>query len=62
MKREQILETIRMLAHSQGFYGRLYNHLMEMQEYDEDSYEDTMTFLESQNLKDAVDLVMMLEG
>lgn len=59
MKREQILETIRMLAHSQGFYGRLYNNLMEM---DEDSYEDTMTFLESQNLKDAVDLVMMLEG
>ena len=58
MKREQILETIRSLAMSQGFYGRLYNNLMSDPEY----CEEAMAFLEAQNFKDPVDLILCIEG
>lgn len=58
MKREQILETIRSLSMSQGFYGRLYNDLMSDPEY----CEETMAFLETQNFKDPVDLILCIEG
>ncbi|MCI7555078.1 MAG: hypothetical protein MST00_06575 [Tenericutes bacterium] len=59
MKREEIMETIKSLASSQGFYGRLYRDLMEL---DEDEYDEVMTELESQNFKDGVDLVMFIES
>lgn len=58
MKREQILETIRRLAMSQGSYGRLYNDLMSDPEY----CEEAMAFLEAQNFKDPVDLILCIEG
>ena len=58
MKREEIMETIKSLASSQGLYGRLYRDLMEL---DEDEYDEVMTKLESQNFKDGVDLVMFIE-
>lgn len=57
MKREEIMETIKSLASSQGLYSRLYRDLMELDEYDE-----VMTELESQNFKDGVDLVMFIES
>ena len=44
MKREEIMETIKSLAGSQGFYGRLYGYLMEL---DEDEYNEVMAELES---------------
>lgn len=59
MKREEIMETIKSLASSQGLYSRLYRDLMEL---DEDKYNEVMTELESQNFKDAVDLIMFIEG
>lgn len=59
MKREEIMETIKSLASSQGLYGRLYRDLMEL---DEDEYDEVMTELESQNFKDRVDLVMFIES
>ena len=58
MKREQILETIRRLAMSQGSYGRLYNDLMSDPEY----CEEAMAFLEAQNFKDPIDLIFCIEG
>ena len=58
MKREEIMETIKSLASSQGFYGRLYRKLMEL---DEEKYNEVMTELESQNFKDGVDLIMYIE-
>ena len=58
MKREQILETIRSLAMSQGFYSRLYNDLMSNPEY----CDEVMTFLETQNFKDPIDLILCIEG
>lgn len=59
MKREEIMEIIKTLASSQGFYGRLYRDLMAL---DEEEYDEVMTELESQNFKDGADLVMFIEG
>ena len=58
MKREEIMETIKTLASSQGLYSRLYRDLMEL---DEEKYNEVMTELESQNFKDVVDLIMYIE-
>ena len=58
MKREEIMETIKTLASSQGLYSRLYRDLMAL---DEDKYNEVMTELESQNFKDGVDLIMYIE-
>lgn len=59
MNREQILSTFRSLAHSQGFYGRL---LEQIDSVDEETREAFLSDLESRNFKDAVDLVMWIEG
>ena len=56
MKANEILETIKMLAKSQGFYGRLLNAIETSEEG-----EDILAELESKNFKDPVDLVMFLE-
>lgn len=65
MKEKEILQTIKMLANSQGFYGRLYRDLMEMKnsdnEIDNANYYECIEELEKQNFKDGVDLVLYLE-
>ena len=59
MNREQILDTFRSLAMSQGFYGRL---LEQIYSVDEEAREAFLSDLESRNFKDSVDLVMWIEG
>lgn len=57
MNKQEILSSIKSLASSQGFYGRLYEQLT-------DESEDSERFLselEAQNFKDSVDLIMYLE-
>ena len=49
---EQIMAVIRSLAESQGYYGRLYNELREMQTNDPEKGEDVKNMLEVQNFKD----------
>lgn len=58
---EQILAAIRSLAESQGYYGRLYNELQEMQTNDPDQWEEVKNTLEAQNFKDSLDMVMYFE-
>lgn len=58
MKKEEILSAIRSLAASQGFYGKLLM-LLTSEEPDSIAYLD---YLEEQNFKDCVDLVMFLES
>lgn len=58
MKKEEILSAIRSLATSQGFYGRLLI-LLTSDEPDAVAY---LNYLEEQNFKDTVDLVMFLES
>lgn len=59
MKRDEILETIRSLTQSQGSYGRL---LQDLEKMPKELYNTVMADLEAQNFKDAVDLVMYIEG
>lgn len=53
MNKEEILNSVKSLAKSQGFYGRLYEQL-----YDND---EALEFLEKQNFKDIVDMILFLE-
>ena len=54
MNKEQILDVIKSLAKSQGFYGRLLKHINEVPSY--------LDFLEKQNFKDAIDFVLYMES
>lgn len=54
MNKDEILKAINSLASSQGFYGRLYTHILDNPEY--------LNYLESMHFKDIVDLVLYLEG
>ena len=65
MTREQIVSTIETLGHSQGFYGRLLQTLLEycaangIENVCDHPY---ICELEEQGFSDAVDLVMHIEG
>lgn len=61
MKIGAILETIRGLAASQGFYGRLYQNLMEVKKEDPLRWKLICHELESQNFRDPVDIVLYFE-
>lgn len=58
---EQIMAAIRSLAESQGYYGRLYNELWEMQTNDPEKWEEVKNKLEAQNFSDSLDVVMYFE-
>lgn len=58
MDRQEIRGTFEMLAQSQGFYGRL---LRDIDEMDKEDREKVWSDLESQNFKDAIDLILYIE-
>lgn len=58
MKKEEILNNIKMLANQQGFYGRILNTLEEMSESERNN---VLQLLEEQNFQDVVDMVMYFE-
>lgn len=58
MEREQILETILMLAQSQGFYGRLYRDITDADEEDRECF---LSELEAQNFSNELDLIYYFE-
>lgn len=58
MNREQILNAVKNLAASQGFYGRLYEVLSSGTE----EAENALGQMVEQNFGDAVDMVMWLES
>lgn len=59
---EQVVEVIEMLSYSQGFYGRLLEEILYIEENDPLKYEILKTVIEKQNLKNPVDVVMFFEG
>lgn len=61
MNIEEIMAAIRSLAESQGYYGRLYNELCEMQTNDPDKWEEVKNTLEGQHFNDSLDMVMYFE-
>ena len=61
MNRNEIMETIKMLSMSQGFYGRLLKSLCDLRENNEPMYEEVMDELEAQNFGSRVEMVMFFE-
>lgn len=60
-KMEQILDLIKSLSCSQGFYGRLYRDLMMLRSDDLDAYNEVVEELESQNFTSDLDVILYLE-
>lgn len=58
MKREEILDLIKSLARSQGYYGRLYNAWTSASEEDQQAMKE---YLESKNFKSGLDFILALE-
>lgn len=58
MKWEEIIDTIQMLARSQGLYGRLLNAIDRL---DKEDREKLKAEWEAQNFKDPVDFVLYIE-
>ena len=52
MNRNQIMKVIEELSYSQGFYGRLKRSMTD----------EALDYLEAQNFKDSLDLILFLEG
>ena len=57
-----ILDTVTLLRHSQGFYSRFYNDLMENIKYNKEELVDYLNNSELPKFKDSLDVVMYLEG
>ena len=53
MNKKEIMEAIEALAHSQGFYARLYDTLKK--------HPEALEFLEKQNFNNPIDMIMFLE-
>lgn len=61
MTKQDILDAINDLSHSQGLYSRLRQSLTELAENDPEQYDSFMEHLQQQHFKDPVDLVMYFE-
>lgn len=59
MGREELLKLIKDLAKSQGFYGRLLQQIMGL---DDEAQNDFWDYLEEKNFKDGVDFILFIEG
>ena len=57
-----IVNTIKDLRYSQGFYGKLYASLMEDIKYNKENISDSLNNNELPKFKDTLDVVMYLEG
>ena len=59
---ELFLETIKTLAPSQGFYGRLLAQVEELKEEDPVAYEELTDEMNEQNFTDTLDVIFFLES
>lgn len=59
MKFEEILEVIKALSKSQGYYGRLLRNIENMNKHE---LETIKKELERKNFKDSLDLILYLEN
>ena len=57
----QVIEVIKDLAKSQGFYSRLYETILEVKQNDEAAFNECAKAVEAQNFRDSVDVVLFFE-
>lgn len=58
---DEILDVIKDLSHSQGFYGRLLNSIMEFKNSYPDNWNSVVNELESQHFTCPLDVVLYFE-
>ena len=58
---EEVVDVIEMLADSQGFYGRLLEEILYIEENCPKKYEAFREVIEKQEFKDPVDVVLFFE-
>lgn len=58
---EQVVDVIEMLADSQGFYGRLLEEILYVEENKPDQFEVFKNYIEKQGFQDPVDVVLFFE-
>lgn len=58
---DQVIELVKQLSHSQGFYGRLFERIMYLKEYEPEAFEKFKMVIEEQHFKDPVDVVLFFE-
>lgn len=58
---EQVIGVIKMLSNSKGFYGRLLERILYLQEYEPEVFEEFKEVVEEQHFKDPVDVVLFFE-
>ena len=61
MTYRQCIELIRKLSYSQGYYGRLYNFLKNLEDDDPEYFKQVKQAFETENFKSPLDLIMYLE-
>ena len=59
---EDVVDVIEMLADSQGFYGRLLEEILYIEENEPAKYQVFKAIIEKQEFEDPVDVVMFFEG
>ena len=58
---EQVVDVIEMLSYSQGFYGRLLEEILYIEENKPEQYEVFKDFIEKQEFQNPVDVVLFFE-
>ena len=58
---EQVVDVIEMLSYSQGFYGRLLEEILYIEENEPSKYEVFKNIIEKQEFKDPADVVLFFE-
>lgn len=58
---EQVVEVIEMLSYSQGFYERLLEEILYIEENEPEKYEVFKNIIEQQGFTDPVDVVLFFE-
>lgn len=59
---EDVICIIEELSYSQGFYGRLLDEIMYIEENEPAKYEVFKTIIEQQGFENPVDVVLFFEG
>ena len=58
---EQVVEVIEMLSYSQGFYGRLLEEILYVEENKPEQFEVFKNYIEKQEFQNPVDVVQFFE-
>lgn len=61
MKMNDIMEVIKNLSRSQGFYKRLLWDIYELQDNNPKTYEELVEYWESKKFKDSLDFILFME-